>query len=176
MTADPITTKLADSTDSKVGAEKSSFWQRRVVQPVMVQLKQGLSPEKAALTIGLGAVLSVFPILGTTTTLCLLAGFLFKLNHPLLQLINWLMSGVQLVLIPVCIRIGEKVVGAKPVVFSITDMLERFKASPGQFMQDFGMTGLHAILAWSILAPLLAGILYLTLLPVLRRLTSRKEA
>lgn len=164
---------LTEATGAPTALVPDSFWQRRIVQPVMGQLKQGLTPEKAALTIGLGVVLSIFPVLGTTTTLCLLVGALLKLNHPILQLINWLMAGVQLLLIPVCIRIGEKIVSAKPVAFSISDMLARFKASPTQFLQDFGMTGLHAILAWLVFAPFIAWGLYVAFLPVVRRL-SRK--
>jgi len=158
-----------------VAAAKESFWQRRIVAPVVGQLKQGLTPEKAALTIGLGLVLSVFPILGSTTTLCLLVGAALKLNHPILQLINWLMSGVQLLMIPVFIRLGEKVVGAKPMAFSVTDMVDRFNASPGQFLQDFGMTGLHAILAWAVGAPFIAWGLYLAFLPITRRWSSKAK-
>ncbi len=161
--------RMPEPVVAPVAAARESFWQRRIVAPVVGQLKQGLTPEKASLTIGLGLVLSVFPILGSTTTLCLLVGAALKLNHPILQLINWLMSGVQLLMILVFIRLGEKLVGAKPVAFSVTDMVDRFNASPGQFLQDFGMTGLHAILAWAVCSPFIAWGLYLAFLPIIRR-------
>jgi len=167
--------RMPEPAVAPVAAARESFWKRRIVAPVAGQLQQGLTPEKAALTIGLGLVLSVFPILGSTTTLCLLVGAALKLNHPILQLINWLMSGVQLLMIPVFIRLGEKVVGAKPMAFSVTDMVDRFNASPGQFLQDFGLTGLHAILAWAVCAPFIAWGLYLAFLPIIRRWSSKEK-
>ena len=50
-----------------------SFWHKRIVGPIVAQLRQGIAPEKVALTIALGMVLGVFPILGSTMLLCALA-------------------------------------------------------------------------------------------------------
>jgi len=57
--------------DSRAGF----FWQRRIITPIANQIRQGITPEKIALTIALGLLLSVFPILGATTILCGLAAF-----------------------------------------------------------------------------------------------------
>ena len=44
-----------------------------------------------------------------------------------------------------------------------------FREDPAGFLQRFGLTGLHGILGWLAIAPLVAGVLYLALLPLLRR-------
>ena len=60
----------AATVNSPAPAVRKSFWKRRVVTPLIAQLKQGVTPEKLALTVALGLVLGIFPILGATTLLC----------------------------------------------------------------------------------------------------------
>jgi len=147
-----------------------SFWQNRVVGLVVGQLKQGITARKISLTVALGVTLGVFPIMGSTTALCFLAGLAFKLNQPILQFINWLIYALQIPLIVVFVRIGEWLVNAQRVNFSVPEMLRKFKASPAAFMHEFGMTGLHAIEGWLLVAPFVIALLYFTLLPPLRKL------
>ena len=146
------------------------FWQERVVALVVAQFTQGFTPQKIALTITLGATLGIFPILGATTALCAIAGLWLKLNQPVIQLVNYLLSPVQLALILVFVRIGEWMVHAKPVSFSIPELFRKFHESPAKFMHEFGLTGLHAILAWLVIAPFLTALIYFLLLPSLKKL------
>lgn len=69
---------------------RESWWRRRIVAPVIAQLKQGATPEKLALTVALGFVLGVFPILGSATLLCGLAAWALRLNQPVIQIVNYL--------------------------------------------------------------------------------------
>ena len=52
--------------------------------------------------------------------------------------------------------------------FSIERLLVAFRADPIAFFERFGWTGLHGILGWLTLAPLVGGALYLGLVPVVR--------
>src|SRR5258706_253132 len=97
----------------KMSASIASFWQRRVVIPILNQLKQGITPEKIALTIALGALLSVFPILGATTLLCSLAAFALRLNQPIIQVINYLAYPLQIALLIPFYRAGERLLGLR---------------------------------------------------------------
>jgi uncharacterized protein (DUF2062 family) len=49
------------------------FFSRRLVRPLLNLLRQGVTPEKIALSVALGVMLGVFPVLGATTALCALA-------------------------------------------------------------------------------------------------------
>jgi hypothetical protein len=67
---------------------------------------------------------------------------------------NYLFYAPQLALIPVFIRLGEKMAGAKPIQIDLAVMKDLFMQDPGQFLRDFGMAGVHGILAWAVLLPI----------------------
>jgi uncharacterized protein (DUF2062 family) len=146
------------------------FWQRRVVDVVLAQLRQGITPQKIALTVAIGGTVGLFPILGSTTLLCFLAGIVLKLNQPIIQAINYLMYPLQIAGIYFFIRIGEWLTRTPPLQFSIAGLLQQFRDAPLQFFQDFGMTALRGVLAWVLIAPFAAAALYFGLLPLLVRL------
>ena len=150
-----------------------SFWQRRVLTPILNQLNQGITPEKIAFTIALGALLSVFPILGATTLLCALAAILFRLNQPVIQLINYLAYPLQLILLIPFYRAGEHLLGLRPVPLNIPFLLQRFRADTGQFFKDFGLIGVGGILVWLMAAPPLVAALYFVFRPSMRALATR---
>jgi len=149
------------------------LWQRRVLGVLLAQLRQGITPQKVALTIALGTVLAVFPIMGTTTALCVLVGVWLKLNQPIIQLVNWIAWPLQIPGIYFFVRAGEWLTHSPPVPFTIPALLLAFKASPWQFLKQYGTTGLRGVLAWAVLAPVLALLLYALVLPALKRVGAR---
>ena len=145
-----------------------TFWQRRVRDPVVLQLTQGITPEKIALTVAVGSALALFPILGTTTLLCFLVGLALRLNQPIIQLINQAFWPLHVPAIYACVRLGERIFGVRHVRISIFQMKTLLWNEPARFFHDFGTVALHAIVAWAVLAPFaIAGIYYLAL-PILR--------
>jgi uncharacterized protein (DUF2062 family) len=157
------------SADAAV--EKLSFWRRRVVAPIVAQLTQGVTPEKIAFTLALGIALGVFPILGSTTALCAIAGVLVKLNQPIIQSVNYLVYPLQLILLIPFYRAGEQLLGRAPIPLSIPMLLDRFQANTGQFLKDFGMVGVGGILVWFIVAPAAIAAIYFTTRGPLRALS-----
>ena len=143
------------------------LWRRRVVDVTLSQLRQGITPQKIALTIALGLILGLFPILGTTTALCLLFGVYLKLNQPIIQLANWVAAPLQIPGIYLFVRIGEWLTRTPPISFSISALMQAFKASPLEFLRQYGATGLRGILAWLLIAPGIAALLYAVSLPIL---------
>ena len=135
-----------------------SFWQRRVRDPLVAQLTQGITPEKIALTIAVGSALALFPILGTTTLLCFVVGLWLKLNQPIIQLINQALWPVHLPAIFWCVRLGERLLGAEPV--NLPHLRSLIRAHPLEFMQQFGSAAEHAILGWAVVAPVYVAVVY----------------
>lgn len=154
----------------ETSAPAKSFWRRRVLGVIVGQLRQGITPEKISLTIALGVTLGIFPILGATTMLCFVAGLWLNLNQPIIQMVNYLVYALQLVMILVFVRAGEFVVRAAPVSFSIPELFRKFHESPREFFREFGITGVHGIIGWLLAAPLVAGLLYFILLPLMKKL------
>ena len=154
-----------------------SLWQRRVRDPMLALLTQGITPDQIALTLAAGTACSLFPFLGTTTVLNLAVGLWLRLNQPLLQSLNYLLTPVHLVMIIAYVRLGEWLWHAQDDHFSLTEMLRVFHdASLGEFIRRFGWAGVHAFTAWAVTAPLLVAALYFALRPALRRLASKRPA
>lgn len=153
---------------------RESFWKRRVVNPIVAQLKQGTTPEKIARSLALGAVLGIFPIIGMTTVLCGLAAWRLKLNQPLIQLTNYLMYPLHLLLLLPFYRAGETLFRQAHVpIFSIPDLMQRFSSDPQQFLVDYSMVGLYGVVVWCLLAPPAVALIYLALRPALRHLSQQ---
>jgi uncharacterized protein (DUF2062 family) len=148
------------------------FWRRRVGEPLVSLLAQGLTPDKLALSLAVGLVLGLFPIIGVTTLLCLAAGFVFRLNHVALQLANQLAYPLQLPLVLVFVRLGERLVGAPRVPFDPHALARHFQRDAAGFLREFGLTGLHGILGWSLVAPVLLAVAFYALRPLVRRLAA----
>ena len=152
------------------GSGLRGFWRRRVVDVMLAQLRQGITPQKIALTLALGSIFALFPILGTTTILCVLVGVALKLNQPIIQLVNWIAWPLQIPGIYFFVRAGEWLTHSPPVSFSISALLVAFKDSPVRFLQQYGMTGLRGVLAWALIAPGIAALIYVLTLPLLKRM------
>lgn len=154
----------------------SSFWQRRIVGPIRRQLTQGVTPDEIALTLAVGTACSLFPFLGFTSLLNLGVGLWLRLNQPILQTLNQLLGPVQLVLILVYVRVGEKIWAAPPMPLSVPTLIRAFRDNPGAFLQRFGWTGVHAATAWLLSVPFIVAIVYSVLRPLIRRFSRRTSA
>jgi len=152
---------------------RESFWKRRVVRPFVTQLKQGVTPEKLALTVALGVVVGIFPILGSTSILCGIAAYFLRLNQPVIQLVNYFAYPLQLALIIPIYRAGEILFRNAPIPLSIPLIFERFRADFGQFLRDFGMIAVQGIVVWFLLAPFAIAAIHFAMRPLLRRLARR---
>jgi len=156
--------------------DKPSRLRRWIIQPIVNQLKRGISPEKLSWTIALGVTLGIFPIMGTTSLVCFIAGWVFKLNQAILHLFKSLTYPLHLALILVFIRLGQQLNGVELIKFSIPQMMSQFKESPAQFARDFGMAALHGIEAWAICSIVLIPLLYFISLPLLKKLLGKTLA
>lgn len=158
--------------DPKVLAE--GWFRRRVLRPLLEQLRQGATPEGLAASCAVGVVIGVNPILGSTTVLCLAAGALGRLNHVALQLANHLVYPLELILLPGFVRLGEWVFRLDPVPLNPITLVQEFLTGPVVFLRKFGGSGLAGIAVWLVLG-VPAGFLGARILKtIFRHLAERK--
>jgi uncharacterized protein (DUF2062 family) len=148
-----------------------SFLRRRVAQPIKALLLQGITPEKIALSLACGAVLAVFPVLGSTTLLCAAAAIILRLNLPATQLVNYLMYPVQLALIVPFLRAGAFLFRTKPLPFSLSQMLTMFRGDARHTLALLWVSALQAVVVWTLCAPFAIAALYAILRPVIARVS-----
>ena len=146
------------------------FFHRRLVRPIVDLLTQGITPEKIALSIAFGLVLGVFPALGWTTLLCLLVAVWLKLNVPAMQLVNYLVYPLQLALLVPFIRAGEVLFRAPKLVISLPQILAMVRADVWHAITALWVATMHAIVAWTLIAPVAVYLIYKILSPILTRL------
>jgi uncharacterized protein (DUF2062 family) len=145
----------------------------RVAAPIVQQLTQGLSPDTIALTIGVGLAIAVIPVIGVTTILSILAAWAFRLNHPIIQAINWTSAPLQLLLLFPFIRLGEMLFGGPRLAFSLEDLVAMGKADPLGTITRLGTTAAHAVVAWALFVPIVILGAYYATRPLLRAMARR---
>jgi uncharacterized protein (DUF2062 family) len=151
-----------------------NFFQRLMVDPIVAQLTQGLTPEKIALTIAVGSSIAMFPLLGTTTIICLIVGVFMKLNQPIIQAVNYACTPIHLPFIYYSFRWGERLFGVTHSRLEMRVMRQLLVEDPLQFARDYGATAFHAVVVWAILVPFWGVGVYYIARPILREIAKVK--
>ena len=146
------------------------FLRRRLTTPLLDLMRQGVTPEKLALSLSLGTAIGLIPILGVSTALCAMMAIFLRLNMPAIQLVNYLLMPLQLILIIPLLRLGELLVNAPRFPVTLESALVLLSHGVINAVQVLATAIVHATLAWAVLAPLVALVLYHVLEPALRHL------
>ncbi len=155
------------------GGVREGFFRRRIARPIVELLRQGVTPEKMAMSLALGVALGVFPVLGTTTTLCALAALILRLNLPAIQIVNYLVYPLQIALLIPFFRMGEKLFSAPRLPLSLAQILAMAQASFWGATRFLWTTIWHSIVAWCLIAPVFVAVAYVILVPLLRRVVRK---
>ena len=142
---------------------------QRWLKPFIQLLRQGISPEEIALTIALGIVLGVTPVLGSTTLLCTLAAIVLRLNLPAIQLVNGVVYPLQLILLIPFYRMGAWMFRADVSTISLGGVKALIRESVGHAIRTLWVVTMHALLAWLVLGMVALAILYAVLVPLVRQ-------
>jgi uncharacterized protein (DUF2062 family) len=154
----------------------NGFLSRKLFRPLLELLRQGATPEKLALSIALGAVFGLLPAIGCNTTLCALIALVWRLNLPAIQLVNYFLYPLQIALLIPFFRLGEKLFGAPHLPLSVSQISAFAHANLWGAIQLLWTTTWHAMVAWALLAPFAAALLYFLLVPAFRRVLKHLHA
>lgn len=146
---------------------------RLLRKPLRLLLQQGLSPERLAACLVLGFLLGVFPLPGSTTLLCASVALLMGLNLAAMQLVNYMVYPLQLILLVPFMQIGRWLFGSRGEAVSPRTLQLALHAGWAAAFHSLAGLVLQAIGAWFVLAPPVALLLYPLLRTVLRRLSRR---
>lgn len=116
-------------------------------------LRQGVTPEKIALSIAVGGIVGIFPVLGTTTVLVTLAAAALRLNLVAVHTVHYAMTPLQVLLIIPFVRVGEHIVGAAKQPLSIGAGLELISHGVLHAVAVLWDAIVHAIVGWLAIGP-----------------------
>ncbi|RTQ51664.1 DUF2062 domain-containing protein [Hymenobacter gummosus] len=161
------------STDT--AAPRPGFFRRRVVEPLLGQLRQGLSPTQLALTVTLGTAFGLVPLLGVTTVLGTAVAVWLRLNVGALLLVSHLLSPVQLLILLPLLRYGARLLGG-PAHISLERLQYLLSHDWQAALQLFWRAEVGALLLWLVGSIPVGLALYALLVPLFRRVARRQQA
>lgn len=138
-----------------------------------VWLRQGMSPQRLALTIALGFAIGCIPVIGIPTVLCAAIAVMLRLNLPAIQAANYAAMPLQILLIVPFIRLGGWLVGRS----------HRYPAGPSPVHTTalnagvkLGWMAGQALCAWLLVAVPAVAVITLVLGRMLRRIPALAAA
>lgn len=159
---------------SEPATPAGGWLRRRVVQPFLNLLKQGLAPEQLALTVALGVIIGLVPSWGVTTPLAAFTALRLRLNVAAMQLVGHLMSPIQLIILLPALRQGAILMGsmdARGLTFERIKYL--FSHDWRGALSLLWRAQVGALALWALAAGPLAVVTYVALKPVFRRMARR---
>lgn len=142
---------------------------RRLIEPLRAQLTQGVTPARLALALALGAVVGVVPILGATTLLCGVLAAALRLNQPAAQVANFAVYPLQLILFVPFFHAGAWLFSLPSMEFTVQQLRAELSADRLGTLAHYAGANVRAVVAWAALSPMVGALLFIILLPVLRR-------
>jgi len=130
-------------------------------------MRQGISPQRLALTLALGFAIGCIPVIGVTTALCFVAASVLRLNFPAIQAANWTAMPLQVALIVPFVHLGGRLFGFGPR--GAFDARALLHSSPLATISQMGGLAGQALLAWLVIAVPAVALMTATLTVVLRR-------
>jgi hypothetical protein len=138
---------------------------RSVVDPLLGAFRQGLTRQTISLSFACGIVGGLFPIPFTTSVICFLFIYLFSLNVAICQVVNILMTPVQILVIIPFLRFGEFLIQAKEPLPLIVD--ELLALSLTDIVAKFGYTLSLACFGWFVFSIVSIPFLYFLIYSIL---------
>jgi uncharacterized protein (DUF2062 family) len=164
-------TGCVSRTDSMSMMKKSiASIQRKVV----VWMRQGISPQRLALTLSLGFAIGCIPVVGIPTLICSALALALQLNLPAIQAANYVAMPLQLLLIVPFVHLGGRL-----VAFGSGHAIEAgalLHAPPLDMISRMGGLAGEALLAWLLIAVPAVALMTAALTVLLRRVPALAAA
>lgn len=134
---------------------------------------QGFTPEKIALSIAIGFIFGTVPFC-ISTFFCTISGIILRLNQPVIQLINFMVFPLQIILFIPYLKLGEFIFNEKTIPLNYYEIKEIFSLSTKLFILKLGKAIIYALSGWIILSPIFFVLLYFFSLYFLQKIWNLK--
>jgi len=132
---------------------------------VIELIQDGFSPERIALAITLACCFAIIPIPFTNTLLLFVLALILRLNHIMVQTINYILFPFQILLYLPFYRLGTLITGihssGNGINFISISSFSDIAALGGEFF-------LAALIAWAVVMIILGPLMYLTVVRLLQ--------
>ena len=132
-------------------------------------LLKGVTPEKLAMAMALGATFGIVPMLGVTTFICAILAHYLKLNMPAIQLVNYFMYPIQILLYIPFLKTGASFVG-HPFHYTFQQIVDMLSHDMMGTISKFFVINMYALLLWAIIAPVVYFSIFFVLRSIFRKI------
>ena len=149
------------------------FLKKKVTDPLINFLRQGLTPELVSRTVASGLLVGTIPIPGTSTLLCTALSLGFRMNLALIQLVNYLVFPLQILLFVPFYTIASKISG-KVVFLNVAEISSQFAGNNWQSTSiDLLWLVGTSVLVWMLIMFPISLMVYFIVKPILKRFARR---
>ncbi len=145
------------------------FLKQKFIIPFVDLLKQGITPEMLALSVVLGFIIGIVPMVGVTTVICTILALWLDLNLVAIQIVNYIAAPLQLVLYIPFIKAGEKLFGFTSSSFTVYEIQRMFSDSIVSAVKILWLVNLQGIFIWLMISVPVSLMLYFLFLVIFRR-------
>jgi uncharacterized protein (DUF2062 family) len=132
----------------------------RVLIPISNIRKQKFSSETLALSVSIGIIGGSFPVFGFATYVCLLLTLVFKQNIIIVQVANWLVYPLQIILLIPLMKLGNAIITGGDLQISMHQIVVAFQSGLLNGIREIGIISLYGVIAWVAIAIPCLFILY----------------
>ncbi|WP_051719140.1 DUF2062 domain-containing protein [Hymenobacter sp. IS2118] len=167
----------ATETTPAPAAPPAGWLRRRLLNPILSILRQGLSPEQLALTVALGVSIGAIPFMGAITTVAALVAVRLRLNVAALQFVSHMMTPLQLLIIIPLLRLGARLMdNTTENELTVSHIRHLFATDWQAALQLLWRAEVGAMAIWLLGSVPIVALLYFVLRPIFRRIAQRRAA
>ena len=133
----------------------------------LLVLQQGASAHKIALALSLGTALGLMPLLWGTSLLCFVLAWALRLNHVIVQSVNYLLYPAQIALLAFFFRLGAAIFNPG---MALGNTLEQYIHHPDIAVLPLLLrANIYAVWVWAVAAAGLIPVLFFLFLQLIQR-------
>ena len=102
----------------------------------------------------------MMPLVWGTSLICIVIASWLRINQVVMQLANYLMYPVQIILFIPYLILGEKLFTTNFLPQNHIQLLDQIKQSPYLFLSHFWQSNLQGLIAWLVIAPLVFTLVF----------------
>ncbi len=139
-------------------------------------LRQGLTPRQLALSIAVGVVIGIIPMLGVATFLVTGITIYFRLNLPLAFFVAYAVTPLQWLLFIPFIHLGEFIFQIDQSMLSLSAIASAYEVGILNLIQVFFWEITYGMVAWCILVIPITWSIYLAAIQLFRHYRPSKPS
>ena len=116
--------------------------------------------EKKAISMTIGFYLGIFPIIGTTTILCLITILVFRINGTLVMTLNWMVYPLQIILVYPFLKMGRLLFYSDSHVLPDISVKQWYSVTSPEAFRHLFESAIGGIAIWAMISLISGYFLY----------------